>query len=139
SGGRVLRISMDGNDVEEISGMASTHHDLAPTPDGGFAAIQKEASGQGCDEIIKYTPGSGVTTIYTVRDAFANVPTQGGETCHCNSIMYHAADDSYTVSDLSHVAYFKFGSDGTLHWVIGGGGPTDFHFSGPGTSWDRQH
>ena len=44
----------------------------------------------------------------------------GSGTYHCNSILYHPADDSYTIGDRNPNLYVKVKHDGTPVWQIGG-------------------
>jgi hypothetical protein len=44
----------------------------------------------------------------------------GAGTYHCNSILYHPSDDSYTIGDRNPNLYVKVKHDGTPVWQIGG-------------------
>jgi hypothetical protein len=44
----------------------------------------------------------------------------GSNTYHCNAILYHASDDTYTIGDRNPNLYVKVKHDGTPLWQIGG-------------------
>lgn len=132
--GSMIRVSIDGLEEQQFSD-PSTHHDFTVLPDNSIAYIKAEG---GCDRIYRRpgdaADGSGDTLVYDVADAFSS--PAGAMGCHCNSIHYHQADDSYTVSALNRNSYVKFGASGELHWVLG---RDDSTFTGNGSDWDRQH
>lgn len=135
SPGQLLKLSMDGLDVESIE-LPNAHHDFTLTPDGGIVFIKK--SEDDCDEIVKRSNDGTFTTIYRVADAFDGDLSRGrpGDRCHTNSIHYNAQDDSFTFSVLNMNCYVKVSASGELAWVLGG----EFSdFTGDGAEWDREH
>lgn len=137
NGGAVVRVSMDGLEIERAEGLNATHHDFAVLPDGTLGLL---AYGEGCDVVLERAPDGTVREIFNLQDA------HGSTTCHTNSIHYHPDDDTYTVSDLGGGAfgggganndiYVKFTRAGEIVWVLGGS-PSDF--TGDGADWSRQH
>lgn len=118
--GEVTRVSIDGTDVQSISGTSESHHDLAPLPGGGVAIL---LHGNNCSEILELGPDLSVQNTIDLSSAY--VGTQG---CHANSILYHPDDDTYTVSDRSANLYVKIDrADGALHWQFGGNNPLGEH------------
>ncbi len=133
--GKLVRIAMDGREIETIP-LPGSHHDFTVTPDGGIAFIRKTEDG--CDEIVKRTPEGELSSVFRVADAFGGDVEVGtpNDRCHTNSLHYNADDDSFTFSVLNLNAYVKVSAAGELRWVLGG----DFSdFSGDGAEWLRQH
>ncbi len=129
NGGEVLRVSVDGTDVQSIPGTNAAHHDLAPLPDGNVAVLMH---GDTCSAVAEITPDMTVTTTIDLSKAYGNA---GG--CHANSILYHPEDDTFTISDRSKNLYVKVNrSDGELHWQFGGDNPLGPHIEG---SWAVNH
>jgi hypothetical protein len=127
-----MKVAMDGTG-EEVVNLSTSHHDFAPTPDGGFLYI----GGFGdCDAIYKY-PGE--TMLHDVNSAFSwtGVGAIGQENCHTNAIHYNEFDNSVTYSDTNHSGLVNLDYDsGAIKWVYGGA--QDSTFTGD-VSWDRQH
>jgi hypothetical protein len=133
--GQLVKISMDGREIETIP-LPGSHHDFTVTPDGGIAFIRK--SEDGCDEIVKRSSDGELGVVFRVADAFGGEVVAGtaNDRCHTNSIHYNQDDDSFTFSVLNLNAYVKVSAAGELRWVLGG----EFSdFSGEGAEWLRQH
>src|SRR5690606_36052969 len=64
--GRVVKMSMDGL-TEEVINLSTSHHDMAPTPDGGFLYIAGYGSNS-CDGIFKYPSEQ---LLFDVESAFS--------------------------------------------------------------------
>ena len=127
--GRLRRVTMDGRDARTFPEFGDCHHDFTVLPDETVAFIERDPVD--CDRIMERAPDGGVSEIINVRDAF-----RGTNTCHTNSLHYHAADDSYTFSDLHQEAFAKVTRAGTVEWVLGG---TTSDFTGDGADWLNQH
>lgn len=126
-GGRVSTVSMDGLDfTKNIPGFEDTHHDFTVLPDGTVTAI---AHIGGCSGILERDPlgnvkvlVESVASLYKPGQAVF-LGTASGTECHPNSILYHRADDSYTISDRYAHAYVKMTRTGELLWQLGGHDP----------------
>jgi hypothetical protein len=127
--GRLRRVGMDGLDERSFPEFGDCHHDFTVLPDETVAFIERDPID--CDRIMERAPDGSVSEIINVRDAF-----HGTETCHTNSLHYHADDDSYTFSDLHQDAYAKVTRAGQVEWVLGG---TTSDFTGDGAEWANQH
>jgi hypothetical protein len=130
--GKIGKIAMDGSS-STIVDVPTSHHDLSVLPDGSIVYIKKNPGGS-CDAIYRHA-GDGMNfdgdeMVFDIATAFS------GGACHTNSIHYHVADGSYTVSELDHNAYLKVSAEGELEWVLGG---DSSDFSGDGASWEREH
>jgi hypothetical protein len=110
---------MDGLDIDSLAVLSTAHHDIAPTPDGGFYYIAGAPSGA-CDAIYKF-PGNSLVYDLTLAFPSYNHTTGGinGDSCHVNSIHLSEFDDSVTVSSALLDAFVNVGEDGTLRWVLG--------------------
>lgn len=127
---KVLRVSMDGETVEDLSArFAGQNHQLAPLPDGSVAFY---AYGEnGCDDIKEYEPDGSVRTLINAADAHL-----AGSDCHLNAIEYSKPDDTLVFSDLRYDNYTKITREGRVVWVLGG---STSDFAGPGADWTNQH
>ncbi len=132
-GGSVVRVSMDGTMEERIE-VDTGHHDFSVTPDGGMLFLTG-AGRDGCSRVEKLSASGDKTLVYDLRDAFGAEFESGADSCHCNSIQYHTADDSISVSCLVQNAYVKLSAAGELQWVLGG---EHSHFTGE-VHWNRNH
>jgi hypothetical protein len=112
-----------------VSGFINAHHDFTVLPDGVVAAIAYQ---NGCDGIIARDAGG---TFSNIVDNLNTMYQPAGE-CHANSIHYHPADDTLTVSDRFGNLYVKFTRSGELLWQFGGSNPIGDHYAG---SWDVNH
>lgn len=133
--GRVVRISLDGLQEEEILSVPTAHHDLTVTPDGGVVFIA--GSDDHCDEIVKLLPDGTVVTLFSVLRIYGEgrqdlLPF---DLCHTNSIQYNISDDTFTLSSLNLNSYAKVTSSGETVWILGSAGD----FTGDGASWVREH
>lgn len=135
--GRVDRVSMDGLDFErDVAGLEEGHHDFTVLPGGIVAAIAHVGD---CSGILERHPDGridmvveNVSTLYEPGGSVFG----GARECHPNSILYHPADDTYTLSDRNSNTFVKFARDGTLIWQLGGGDPIGNHFR---ASWSVNH
>lgn len=135
--GQVVRISMDGLELEPIE-VPTGHHDMSVTPDNGVLFFTSDGS-DNCDNVTKRSADGTLTPLYDVRQAFGDAFSGGiQDPCHCNSIHYHEQDDTITFSCLNQNAYVKITQSGELLWVLGGNNGQS-HFEGDGSEWLRQH
>lgn len=128
SGGEMRFVSMDGTTSKNnISGLSSAHHDFTVLP-GKIAAMVWAASGTDPESnlVEMNADGSGSpTTAFKIgsnlyaggSSAFGGTSTN---TYHCNYIIYHPGDDSFTISDRNPNLVVKAKHDGTPVWQIGG-------------------
>jgi hypothetical protein len=127
SGGEMRFVSMDGQTSQtNVSGLSSAHHDFAVLP-GKIAAMVWASTGTDPESnlVERASDGSGSsTTVFKIGSNLyaggSSAMGGGGNTYHCNSILYHPSDDSYTIGDRNPNLYLKAKHDGTVVWQIGG-------------------
>jgi hypothetical protein len=132
SGGEMRKVSMDGmTTMNNISGLATGHHDFTVLPDNGIAVILWSG---GCTSIVERSASGMLTTV------LANVNTvyQTSADCHTNAINYYASDNSYTLSDRNVNMFVKIRRTGQLVWQFGGSNPKGQAFTGS-QSWQVNH
>ncbi len=127
TGGEARFLSMDGQTGQtKISGLSSAHHDFAVLP-GKIATMVWTTTGTDPESnLVEHADdGSGDST--TAFKIGSNLYAGGqsafggsGNTYHCNSILYHQEDDTYTIGDRNPNLYVKVKHDGTPVWQIGG-------------------
>jgi hypothetical protein len=128
TGGEMRFVSMDGQTSKtNINGLSAAHHDFTVLP-GKIAAMVWTTAGARDPEsnlVEIASDGSGSPTI--VFKIGANLYAGGasamggsGNSYHCNYIVYHPGDDSYTISDRNPNLVVKVRHDGTPIWQIGG-------------------
>jgi hypothetical protein len=115
--GEMRRIGMDGLNAEnDVPGLASAHHDFAVLPGGGLATLFWVAGDNtGKSDLVERSADGTIKAV--VRLDAAIYP--GATRFHANSLMYHPADDSYTVSDLTSTIYTKLTRQGQVVWQLG--------------------
>jgi len=65
--------------------------------------------------------GSGSpTTVFEIGENLYAAGTSPGARYHCNSILYHASDDSFTIGDRDPNLYVKVSQAGAIQWQLGG-------------------
>jgi hypothetical protein len=65
--------------------------------------------------------GSGSpTTAFEIGANLYEPGTQPNQRYHCNSILYHPADDSFTIGDRFPNVYVKVSHAGAVQWQLGG-------------------
>lgn len=134
-GGEMRRVSMDGTDVQNaVEGLNNTHHDFTVLPGGVIASVSWTAGAESASNLIERSPDG---TIKTVVKLDAAIYAASGPGFHANSILYHPADDSYTISDRYPNVYVKLTRAGQLVWQFGGSNPVGDFISG-GT-WQVNH
>ncbi len=127
SGGEMRLLSMDGQTSQtSISGLSSAHHDFTVLP-GKIAAMVWTTTGTDPESnlVERAADGSGSsTTVFKIGSNLyaggSGAMGGGSNTYHCNSILYHPSDDTYTIGDRNPNLYVKVKHDGTPVWQIGG-------------------
>jgi hypothetical protein len=128
SGGEMRFMSMDGQTSKtNLSGLSSAHHDFTVLP-GKIATMVWTTSGTKDPEsnlVEMASDGSGsATTVFRIGSNLyaggSSAMGGGSNTYHCNYILYHPDDDSYTISDRNPNLVVKVKHDGTPVWQIGG-------------------
>ena len=117
SSGEVRRIGMDGTGaLNNVEGLTKAHHDIAVLP-GGIVAALVWVDVVGASDLVERSPDGTVTTVIRLDNRVLK-PMPNGQ-LHANSIMYHQADDTYTVGDIYASAYVKVTRQGKLLWQFG--------------------
>jgi Arylsulfotransferase (ASST) len=108
--------------MTNISGLANAHHDFAALP-GKIAAMVWVGPDIDAESELVETSSDGSGAPATVFEIGANLyagGTQPYERYHCNSILYHPADDSFTIGDRFPNLYVKVSHGGAVQWQFGG-------------------
>ncbi len=115
------RIGMDGMDaLNNVGGLVRAHHDIAAVP-GGIVAALVWAEGNDAryaSDLVERSPDGTMKTVVRL-DGKIFKPQPDMNLFHSNSILYHPADDSYTVGDIYARAYVKLTRQGKLLWQLG--------------------
>jgi hypothetical protein len=127
TGGEIRFVSMDGqNSKTKVGGLTAGHHDFTVLP-GKIATMAWAASGGDPESnlVELASDGSGSpTTMFKIGSNLyaggAGMMGGGSNSYHANYIIYHPADDSYTISDRNPNVVVKVKHDGTPVWQIGG-------------------
>jgi len=121
--GEMRLVSMDGlTTMTNISGLQNAHHDFAVLP-GKIAAMAWAGPGTDIesDLVEMSSDGSGSpTTIFEIGGNLYGSGTGAYAQYHCNSILYHASDDSFTIGDRDPSLYVKVSHAGAIQWQLGG-------------------
>lgn len=117
SNGDVVRVKIDGSEVESISGLEYSHHDFAVLPDGVTAYLVGDPEGNDDGSYLVERAADGILTNLVRLDADSYVTNVGK--FHANALRYYASDDSYTVGDLSLGGIAKFNRQGQLQMQYG--------------------
>jgi hypothetical protein len=117
--GETRRIAMDGTGLlTDVEGLSAAHHDITVVPGGILAALVWSGEPNAASDLVERLPDGMLKTVVRLDE---NVfPWSSGSELHANAIAYHAADDTYTVSDRSAGAYVKLTRQGELLWQFGG-------------------
>jgi hypothetical protein len=127
SGGELRMVSMDGETtVTNVGGLTNAHHDFAVLPGKvavlAWATTDTDAES---DLVEMRSDGSGSpTTVFRIGPNLylgADILGQPSTTSyHCNSILYHPVDDSFTLGDRYPNLYVKVSHAGAVQWQLGG-------------------
>jgi hypothetical protein len=121
------RVTLDGlEETDFTSEFADLHHDFTLLPDDTIAFLAHHGDS---DLVLEHAPDGTVSQVLDVGAVLGSAHT------HANSLHYHPEDDSYTLGELAHDSYVKFGRDGHVQWILGG---EKSDFTGD-VSWDGQH
>jgi hypothetical protein len=123
STGEMRFVSMDGlTTMTDISGLADAHHDFAVLP-GKIAAMVWAGTAIDAESNLVEMSSDGLGSPATVFQIGSNLyvgGTQPYQAYHCNSILYHPADDSFTIGDRYPNLYVKVSHAGAVQWQLGG-------------------
>jgi hypothetical protein len=137
-GSTFYSVSMDGLTQTMLADIPRAHHDFAPLPDGGVAALNVEGTGTERHDVITELGQDGTVTTIAVIGELLEPPSSGSY--HPNALRYHSHDDSFTVSDLNTNAFVKITRSGELVWQLGGTNPRDASFTLVGLDpWIANH
>jgi hypothetical protein len=132
TGGEMRKVSMDGmTTMNNLSGLASGHHDFTVLPDNGIGVIVWQG---GCTAIVERSASGQLTTVV----ANVNTVYQTSADCHTNAINYYPSDQTYTLSDRNVNMFVKIRRTGQLVWQFGGANPRGQAFTGS-MSWQVNH
>jgi len=128
NGPSMKRVTLDGLEETDFTAeFPGLHHDFTVLPDGTIAFLAHAGDD---DLVVEHAQDGSLNQVLDVGAVLGSTLT------HANSIHYHEEDDTYTVSDLAHDAFIKFGRDGVVVWILGG---DSSDFSGDGATWTGQH
>jgi hypothetical protein len=127
SGGEMRFVSMDGQTSKtNIAGLSGAHHDFTVLP-GKIAAMVWASTGMDPESNLVEMASDGSGSAKTVFKIGSNLYVGGSSamgggsnTFHCNSILYHPTDDSFTISDRNPNLYVKVSHAGAVQWQFGG-------------------
>ena len=126
--GEMRFVSMDGQTtMTNISGLAAAHHDFAVLP-GKIAAMVWIGTDTDSESNLVEMNSDGSGTATTVFKIGSNLYVGGSDSgqdaaalaYHSNSILYHPADDSFTIGDRYPNLYVKVSHAGAVEWQFGG-------------------
>ncbi|HSY39740.1 MAG TPA: arylsulfotransferase family protein [Polyangia bacterium] len=128
STGEMRFVSMDGQTtMTNISGLAAAHHDFAVLPGKIAAMVWIGTDTDSESNLVEMnSDGSGTaTTVFKIgSNLYVGGPGSGpgapAIAYHCNSILYHATDDSFTIGDRYPNLYVKVSHAGAVAWQLGG-------------------
>jgi hypothetical protein len=122
------RVTLDGLEETDFTDEFSLmHHDFTLLADDTITFLAHNADS---DLVIERAPDGSTHQVLDVGAVLGSTHT------HANSIHYHPEDDTYTLGELAHDSFVKFGRDGHVIWILGG---EKSDFSGDDASWDGQH
>jgi hypothetical protein len=126
TGGEMRYVSMDGvTKQNNVSGLSKSHHDFTVLQGGIVATMAWAATGTDPEsDLLERSADGKVTTVFHIG---ANLYKGGpglmggsGNGYHCNSLLYHASDDTYTIGDRNPSSFVKVSRDGKAVWQFGG-------------------
>jgi hypothetical protein len=126
TGGEMRYVSMDGATKQNsISGLSKSHHDFTVLKGGIVATMSWSASGTDPEsDLLERSADGKVTTVFHVgSNLYKGGPgLMGGSTngYHCNSLLHHEADDTYTIGDRNPNLFVKVSRAGQALWQFGG-------------------
>jgi hypothetical protein len=127
STGEMRFVSMDGQTtMTNVPGLENAHHDFAVLPGKIAAMVWTTTDTDAESQLVEMNAdGSGSTTTRFEIGANLYVGGSGSgpdpsHSYHSNSILYHAADDSFTIGDRDPNLYVKVSHAGAIEWQLGG-------------------
>ncbi|HXJ19204.1 MAG TPA: arylsulfotransferase family protein [Polyangia bacterium] len=123
STGEMRFVSMDGlTTMTNIGGLSNAHHDLAVLPGKIAAMVWAGAAADAESDLVEMSSdGSGSpTTVFEIGSNLYVGGTEPYQAYHCNSILYHPTDDSFTIGDRYPNLYVKVSHAGAVQWQLGG-------------------
>jgi hypothetical protein len=147
SGGEMRFVSMDGQTtMTNINGLADAHHDFAVLPGKIAAMVWTTPDIDAESDLIEIgSDGSGpAKTVFRIGAnlyAGTSFPDRPTTSYHPNSILYHLADDTFTIGDRYPNLYVKVSHAGAIQWQLGGscaGAPAGASHCVP-ESWQVNH
>ncbi|MBN1612639.1 MAG: aryl-sulfate sulfotransferase [Polyangiaceae bacterium] len=145
SGGEMRYVSMDGMTTQNnVTGLSKAHHDFTVRKGGIITAMVWAANGSDPEsDLVERSPNGTVSTVFrlgaNVYQGGQSVLGGGSNTYHPNAVLYHEADDSYTIGDRNPSCFVKVTRAGSPVWQFGGncsGAPAPHCASG---SWNSNH
>jgi hypothetical protein len=145
TGGEMRYVSMDGATKQNnVSGLSKSHHDFTVLKGGVVATMAWSTSGTDPEsDLLERSADGKVTTAFHVgSNLYKGGPGLmggSGNGYHCNSLLYHESDDSYTIGDRNPSSFVKVTRAGKPVWQFGGdcsGAPAPKCASG---SWSVNH
>ncbi|HEY7376227.1 MAG TPA: aryl-sulfate sulfotransferase, partial [Polyangia bacterium] len=145
TGGEMRYVSMDGATArDDVSGLAGAHHDFTVRPGGVIATMVWSAGGVDAEsDLVERAPDGTLSAVFHVgANLYEGGPSllgSGSNTYHCNALLYHPADDSYTIGDRNPSLFVKVTRAGRPLWQLGGdcaGAPAPRCAAG---GWDSNH
>ena len=126
TGGEMRYVSMDGATTQNnVSGLSNAHHDFTVRKGGVIATMVWSASGTDPEsDLVERSASGTVSTVFHIGSNFylggQSVLSSSANSYHCNSLLYHEADDSYTIGDRNPNLFIKVTRAGSLVWQFGG-------------------
>jgi hypothetical protein len=145
SGGEMRYVSLDGATTQNnVSGLSKAHHDFTVRKGGIITTMVWSTSGSDPEsDLVERSASGTVSTVFHIGTNLykggASVLGGGANSFHCNSVLYHETDDSYTIGDRNPNLYVKATHAGSPVWQFGGncsGAPAPKCVSG---SWTSNH
>jgi hypothetical protein len=124
--GEMRYVSMDGATKQNnVTGLSKAHHDFTVLKGGVVATMAWAGTGTDPEsDLLERSADGKVTTVFRIG---ANLYKGGpglmggsGNGYHCNSILHHASDDTYTLGDRNPSSFVKVTRSGQAVWQLGG-------------------
>jgi hypothetical protein len=125
-GGDMRAISLDGAlEQKNVPGLERAHHDFTLLDNGNLAVFVWASAGLDPEsDLVEVRTDGSVSPLFRIgtrqypggESAFGGSPNS----YHCNSIDYHASDDSFTIGDRNPNLYVKVSRSGDPLWQFGG-------------------
>jgi len=126
NGGEMRYVSMDGQTSQNnVSGLSKSHHDFTVLKGGVVATMVWITSGADPEsDLVERDAKGTVTTLFRIGPkVYAGGPSVvGGSSTsfHCNTLLYHESDSTYTIGDRNPNVFVKVSRSGQPLWQFGG-------------------